>query len=239
MENMDRLLTIRQKEKEYHDQCYKNLKLFEPGSWLQKPVKTIMDLLDILENKSEINVLDLGCGVGRNSIPIAQRIKEKEGKVVCVDILESAISNLHKYAEQYGVTSKIDSVLSDIANYSISNEFFDFIFSVSSIEHLDSKMTFNQVIDSMIAGTKHGGINCILISTGVKETVIETGEALDPMYELLFETENLIDKFKSKYKNWTLLKHTKKPYEVEITRDGRRILLESDVVTWAVQNYCK
>ncbi|MNP80885.1 hypothetical protein D3C76_1790980 [compost metagenome] len=56
------------------------------------------------------------------------------------------------------------------------------------------------------------------------------------MYELMFETTYLSKKFEKLYKNWKTLKHTVKPFEVEITRDGRRVLLESDVVTWVVQN---
>ncbi|WP_245855910.1 class I SAM-dependent methyltransferase [Paenibacillus rigui] len=80
-------------------------------------MKTIMELMSAFESKSEVNVLDLGCGVGRNSIPVAQQILKKEGKVVCIDLLESAISKLEEYSKQYHMMSKIEGVLSDIAGY--------------------------------------------------------------------------------------------------------------------------
>lgn len=95
---MSRLELIRKEEMKYHDFCYENYKLFEEGSWLYKPVKTVMDLLPIFKNHEKIRVLDLGSGVGRNSIPIAQEIKNKNGKVVCIDLLDSALDKLKLYS---------------------------------------------------------------------------------------------------------------------------------------------
>lgn len=232
---MERLAKIRQKEKEYHDQCYENTELFTPGTWLHKPVKSVMDTLERLENLSMINILDLGCGIGRNSIPLAQKLKHKDGSIVCVDLLESAINKLKEYSEKYEVSEKMQFVLSDIADYAIPQNHFNLILSVSAIEHLESEVTFDSVLQEMVAGTKDGGINCLIISTNVKETVVSTGEALDPMYELLFTTDDLISKLQNAYRDWSLMKQTVKPYQVEITRDGRKVNLEGDVVTWTVQ----
>lgn len=110
------------------------------------------------------------------------------------------------------------------------------IFSVFSLEHLDSKVTFDRVLEDVIRGTRKGGINCFIISTNITETLLEIDKKLDPMFELLFGTEEFIEKLQLLYREWTLVKHTVKPYDVEIKRDGRRILLHGDVVTWAVQN---
>jgi tellurite methyltransferase len=68
-----------------------------------------------------------------------------------------------------------------------------------------------------------------------EETVMDTDEKIDPMFELIFDTTDLVEKLKSTYKDWVVLKHTVKPYPLQIMRDGRRILLESNVLTWAVQ----
>lgn len=66
---MNRIDYIRQEEKNYHEQY----KLFEAGSWLFKPVKTVMDLMNHFDGQNNLQVLDLGSGVGRNSIPIAKK----------------------------------------------------------------------------------------------------------------------------------------------------------------------
>jgi 2-polyprenyl-3-methyl-5-hydroxy-6-metoxy-1,4-benzoquinol methylase len=64
---MNKIDYIREEEKKYHEHCYDNYKLFEEGSWLHKPVKTVMDLFTYFDGKPELRVLDLGCGIGRNS----------------------------------------------------------------------------------------------------------------------------------------------------------------------------
>lgn len=55
------------------------------------------------------------------------------------------------------------------------------------------------------------------------------------MYELLFETSDLMHKLQGFYSDWKQLKYTVRPYQVEIDRDNQRVLLQGDVITWAVQ----
>ncbi|WP_373285804.1 hypothetical protein [Paenibacillus segetis] len=55
---MDRVDYIRAAEKKYHDACYKNNILFESGSWLHKPVKTVIDLLEYFNDYPYLKVLD-------------------------------------------------------------------------------------------------------------------------------------------------------------------------------------
>lgn len=49
--NSSRIQRIRDEEKTYHEICYQYYTLFEQGSWLYKPVKTVMDLLFDFEEK--------------------------------------------------------------------------------------------------------------------------------------------------------------------------------------------
>ncbi|WP_054028774.1 class I SAM-dependent methyltransferase [Bacillus sp. FJAT-28004] len=235
--SINRLDNIRMKEKQYHDDCYENLILFQEGSWLQRPVKTILDLFEIFNHRTDLRILDLGCGVGRNSIPLAQRLKKTTGKVVCVDLLESAIRNLEKYGQQYDVINSFETVISDISNFNILPNYYDYLFSVSTLEHLDSKVTFDQVLTRMIEGTREQGVHCLIINSNIRETVVETGSQIDSMFELLFDTELLFKNLSILYKDWRVLKKTVIPYEIEIIRDGKQVLLKSDVITWAVQKY--
>jgi predicted O-methyltransferase YrrM len=78
-----------------------------------------MELLPLLDGKDNLIVLDLGCRLGRNSIPIAEKIKDKGGKVVCVDLLDSAIEKLEKYIEEFGVENIIETELADLGHYHI------------------------------------------------------------------------------------------------------------------------
>lgn len=42
---MNRIERIRSGEKKYHDACYENHRLFEPGTWLHRPVRTVLETL--------------------------------------------------------------------------------------------------------------------------------------------------------------------------------------------------
>jgi 2-polyprenyl-3-methyl-5-hydroxy-6-metoxy-1,4-benzoquinol methylase len=91
MTHSDRTARIRAQEKKYHDECYEQHPLFEPGSWLHKPVRTVLELMPLACDKPGAKVLDLGAGVGRNTIPLAQYVAPRGGEVVAVDLLDSAI----------------------------------------------------------------------------------------------------------------------------------------------------
>ncbi|MFJ5763154.1 class I SAM-dependent methyltransferase [Neobacillus sp. NPDC093182] len=235
---MSRLDLIRKEEKKYHDFCYENYKLFEEGSWLCKPVKTVMDLLLLFNNKENIRVLDLGSGVGRNSIPIAQEIKNKNGKVICIDLLDSALDKLKLYSEEYGVEEVIETKKADIGNYEITNNKFDFIVAVSTLEHVESEDIFESVIRQMALGTKNEGINCIIVNSEVEEIDIESNRNLDVMMEINITTVNMISKLNKIYDGWEVLNQLVKPLEYKIVRDKREVLLKTNVITYVVRNNC-
>jgi 2-polyprenyl-3-methyl-5-hydroxy-6-metoxy-1,4-benzoquinol methylase len=225
-----RIDLIRDEEKRYHDYCYENYSLFEEGSWLYKPVKTVMNNLNLF-NHLDINVLDLGCGVGRNSIPIAEKLKNSKGKVVCVDILDTAINKLLQYSKKYNMLEIIEAHRNEISDFSIIQDMYDYIIAVSAIEHVQSELVFQQVLRSMAFGTKTNGINCIIMNTNIHELDLETNEQLEPYIELNFDTNNAISLLRNNYSGWDELSLTVNRQEYKIKRNERQILLTSDVVT--------
>ncbi|WP_195575540.1 class I SAM-dependent methyltransferase [Paenibacillus sp. 1001270B_150601_E10] len=232
---MERITKIREEEKKYHDNCYKNSLLFEPGSWLHKPVKTVMDLLDEYNDCEYLSVLDLGSGVGRNSIPIAQSLKQRDGRVVCVDLLESAISNLREYSKQYEVEHLLELKLSDIEKFTIMEKEYDLIISVSALEHVRSEDILLKKLAEMINGTKQFGSHCIVMSSNIREEVLDTGEALDPMFELNISTPKLMELLDHLYDSWEVKTRLVKKLEFVIDRDGRDVKLSSDCITFVAR----
>uniref|UniRef100_UPI001020DD52 class I SAM-dependent methyltransferase n=1 Tax=Bacillus albus TaxID=2026189 RepID=UPI001020DD52 len=197
---MNRIDYIRQEEKKYHDLCYEQYKLFEIGSWLYKPVKTVMDLMDHFEGQNNLQVLDLGSGIGRNSIPIAQIIKNYNGTVTCVDLLDSALTKLQTYSKEHDVFEVIKTEQTEIENYHIDSNAYDYIVAVSSLEHVKSKEDFKKVLHSMKQGTKNGGINCLIINSNIQEIVLKTNEELEALIEINLPTDEMIHLLKSIYK---------------------------------------
>lgn len=231
---MSRIEFIRNEEKKYHDYCYDNYKLFEKGSWLYKPVKTVTDLLHLFDDKENVKVLDLGCGVGRNSIPVAEAIKRKNGKVVCVDLLDSALLKLKQYSKEYKVEEVILTEKADIGNYEIKTNEYDFIVAISSLEHVQSELALNNIIQQMADGTQNNGINCIIVNSEVIEIDVETNEKLDALMEVNLSTEDMMKKISSFYTGWEVLKSEVKPLEYNITRNGKSVLLKTNAITYVV-----
>ncbi len=60
----DRLTRIRESERLSHIETYSRENLYDKNSWLQKPIKTVRELIPLFSNYKELRVLDLGCGIG-------------------------------------------------------------------------------------------------------------------------------------------------------------------------------
>jgi len=232
---MNRVEMIRTEEKKYHDYCYENYNLFEPGSWLHRPVRTIMELLEQFESYDYLKVLDLGSGIGRNSIPIAETLKNRDGKVVCVDILESAIEKLDDYSEKYGVQSFIETKLSDIDRFWIEPAEYDLIVSVSALEHVSSEQVLEHKLKEMVLGTKPNGANCIIISTNIQEVTIDTNRDLDPMFEVNISTERMLGMLDLQYLGWDIQQRFVKHLEYDIERSGQPVKLTTDCITFVAK----
>lgn len=104
------LQSIRESERNSHIELYSSEELYKEGSWLNKPIKTVTDLFPLFADYKEFRALDLGSGVGRNSIAIAKQFQRISCQVDCVDILELAIEKLYFNAEKHGVAHCIHGV---------------------------------------------------------------------------------------------------------------------------------
>ncbi|HFK1548581.1 class I SAM-dependent methyltransferase [Bacillus sp. GX] len=232
---MNRINYIRHEEKKYHDLCYEQYRLFETGSWLYKPVKTVMNLMNYFEGRNNLQVLDLGSGVGRNSIPLAQKIKNASGTVTCVDLLDSALTKLQIYSQEYDVFEVIKTEKVAIENYYIQPNTYDYIIAVSSLEHVQSEEDLKNVLHSMKKGTKIGGINCLIINSNIQEIDLHTNEELDALIEINLSTDKMIHLLKNIYEDWKEMKVEIKELAYDIVRNERNILLKTNAITFVVQ----
>ncbi|AND41428.1 class I SAM-dependent methyltransferase [Cytobacillus oceanisediminis] len=231
----DRINLIRKEEKLYHDYCYDNFKLFEQGSWLYRPVKAVLDLMSYFEDKDVVKVLDLGCGVGRNSIPIAQKLKVGS-EVVCVDLLDTAVEKLRQYSKEFDVEQFIVPHKADIADFVIHSNEYDYIVAVSSLEHVDSNGTLEKVLLNMRNGTKPNGLNCIILNSEVEEFDLETGAKMAALMEVNISTEEMLDTLRRIYTGWEEVLVLPKRLEYQITRQDKPVLLKTTAITFAVRN---
>lgn len=231
MEIFDR---AREKEMLYHEKFYEEAVLFEPGSWLARPVQTVMDHLELLPFQ-DMRVLDLGCGVGRNSIPIAQRIQSAGGKVICVDLLPSAVDKLQQYAAYHGVSSNIEGLAADAQHYDIGEDTYHYIVACSCLEHMSSEEALVSKIKQMQAGTVDGGIHCILMSTEVKEIDLENGLEEEGLIELNLSADQAFSIFGDLYSDWEILTKRQMQQDIQEVKEGRDVLFRSQWITFTAR----
>ncbi len=230
----NRVEKIRESEKQSHVDIYTSKVLFEKGSWLSKPIKTVMDLLPYFEEKELLRVLDLGCGIGRNCIPLAQHFKDKDCKIDCVDILDLAIEKLDQYSEEYSVHKYINGFVMPLEDFEIKEGYYDLILGISSLEHVNSEECFFQLLENIKKGVRPNGIVCFVINSEVIEKDIVTAESLSPQFEVNLPTQILKESLEKVYEDWEIIKHTINVQEYDIPRENM-VHLTSHVVTWVAR----
>lgn len=230
-----RVAHIRTQERLYHEQCYREHRLFEPGSWLHKPVRTVVEWLNHWSDGGHLQMLDLGSGVGRNSIPMAQYASRHGGKVVCVDLLEEALTQLLEYGNTYGVSEWLEPCLSDIETFRIAESHYDYIVAVSALEHVSSEEGLRRKLEEMARGTKPGGMNVIIISTDIEERAVTSNLSLDPLFEVNVPSATMFEWLDQTYEGWHIAERYSKKLDFQIERNGEAVLLSSDCITFVAQ----
>ena len=231
----DRINSIREAEAASHTEAYTNYELFSTGSWLSKPVKTVLDLFPYFQNYQQLRVLDLGSGVGRNAIPIAKHFNNISCRIDCVDILALAIDKLEDNARTHDVDNSIYGIVKPIDCFPIEEESYDLILAISALEHIDSQNSFVQKLFEIRNGLHRNGIACLILNSGVEEQVKATGEALIPQFEVNIPTEEMLNILRGIFSEWIILKQTVVHQMYDIPRDIGISHVDTDVVTYVVQ----
>lgn len=231
----ERLARIRENERKSHTEIYTSEKLYHSDSWLSKPIKTVREISSLLDGYSELRVLDLGCGVGRNSIYIAERFQNISCIVDCVDLLPVAIEKLSEYASEHNVSSGINGICQSIEDYEIRKNTYDLILAVSSLEHVETQEIFVQKLLEIKDGIRGNGIVCLIINSNVTERNAATDELIEAQFEVNYSTETMCSLLDGIFRDWTLLKESVVAQEYEIPRGTFVSHLHTNVVTYVAR----
>lgn len=228
----------REATKKYHIKLYTDKKLFQKdSSWLEKPNKTIIDIVrKNFIDKKNIRILDLGSGVGRNAIPIAELIGKFDGQVICVDYLDIAIDKLNEYAKNHNVEEFIRGIVSSNENFVIESNTYDFIIAHSVLAHTETKEKMIQIIKGMAKGTKKNGINYIYMITNPKEFDAKTKKEQDPEAEIEISFKEASMLLRDIYKKWKIQILKKNHYREKFKKRGREVIWDVDYLLFIAKN---
>jgi SAM-dependent methyltransferase len=192
----------------------------------------VQEIVPLIKNRDSLRVLDLGCGIGRNSIFIAEQFSEIDCRIDCVDILDIAIEKLLDNAKEHGVSKSIYGYVDAIENYPIAREAYDLIIAVSSIEHVESQEIFQHKLQEIQEGIKPDGIVCLVVNSNVKEKKKDTFEEVEPQFEVNLPTDELESYIDDVFSKWETIKRTINAQEYDIPREDFISRLSTNVVTY-------
>ena len=228
-------MTISQTSKVYHSSYYARHALFEKGSWLEQCEPEVLNIVNNnLSDDKPIKILDLGCGVGKNAIPISRILKQR-ATITCVDILPTAITTLKKNAQKFSVSSAITGIVSPIESYPIPTSSYDLILANSVLMFLDTRDAVKSVLEDMIHGTKNDGINYISLSCDVSERDMTTQKIEPNITELPFSFEETRTWLQTIYIGWKCILENGTPYSEHYVRDGKELLWTTTFLSVAYQ----
>lgn len=231
---MNRFEQARQAETEYHSEFYSNHEVFEPGSWIAQPNRIVMSLLERLPD-GPVRILDLACGVGRNTLPMAQWLAPRGGHVVAVDLLEEAIGGLTDQAKELGVDDQVTPIQMDVEHFAIGENSYHYIIAGSCLEHLSSEEAMRQTIKAMKRGTVIGGIHFISMCTDVEEIDKATGHKLDALIEMNFSSQRASDILTEQYEGWNILEKQFVMQSIDEVKYNKEIEFRNNQLTFVVQ----
>ncbi|CAM4384018.1 class I SAM-dependent methyltransferase [Paenibacillus tarimensis] len=239
---LSRIARVREQERLYHEHCFEENRLYQKGTWMEEPTEIVLlyagELIKAAEasGTGPLNVLDLGSGVGRNSIPLAAMLKESTGgQVICVDLLKMAVDQLFEYSEAYQVAEYIKAEQADISDYQIPAGHYNYIVAASSLEHVRSEELLDRVLLRMREGTAPGGINCIVMHTSISEYDAQTGAKRETFFEVTMDQGTALSKLKKCYAGWNEHHVQAEPQELEINRGNTPVILKATSITYVVQ----
>lgn len=231
----ERLIRIRENERKSHTEIYMNEKLYNTNSWLQKPIKTVQEISSLFNEYEVLRVLDLGCGIGRNSIYIAENFNKIKCIVDCVDLLDVAIVKLIENAKEHNVVHCINGIKNSIEDFDIVEQSYDLIMAISALEHIDTEKSFLRKLNEIKNGLRDKGIACFVINTDVREIDLDTNKTLEAQFEVNLSTEKLQKYLNDVFCDFVLLKFTVVNQEYDVPRENFVSRLHTNVVTYVVR----
>lgn len=108
------------------------------------------DIAGVLHQPKDSLALDIGCGIGANSVRLAQR----GYRVTAADYSEPILERTHQNVEQKGVADRIDICRQDILNLSFPDAQFDLVLCWGVLMHIPAA---ERAISQLSRVAKPGG----------------------------------------------------------------------------------
>jgi SAM-dependent methyltransferase len=109
-------------------------------------------IFSILRPGEGQTILDLGCGTGKQSIPLAQTVGPN-GRIVSIDVSQDAVEAVDRRAAELGVSDRISTICDSLDNLAgrVAGSSFDRIVASYSIYYVDDADRLFGALSEVIA----------------------------------------------------------------------------------------
>jgi 2-polyprenyl-3-methyl-5-hydroxy-6-metoxy-1,4-benzoquinol methylase len=240
----------------YHKLYYSGHQLFEENSWLAKPDAGLMQLIEeeliqrvcIQKSTSQtsspaqvepLKILDLGCGVGRNAVPMAMSLAKAgiHAKIIGVDVLAESIEMLAENSINYGVGDYIEGLVVDNDQFVIEPGSYDLIVAISVLEHCAGRIRLLRLLKSIAMGLKPVGLVRIEMTTDRKVIDLETKIPLPTHVETPLSERQAKTMLTEAFSGFDVLAAEVFSYQEVLDKDGRKILWQSKQVSFSARQW--
>lgn len=211
----------------YHEELYAHAELGVPGSWLARPHPLVLAGLWTARESGPIVAYDLGAGVGRHTVPMAQGLADGS-RVIAVDLLQTAIDRLRTNCARAGVEDAVVPVVHDLETFDPADD-AGLVVAFSAIEHVSSVEAMRRLLTRMASMTHPGGVHVIGVVCDRTE-VAPNGTSRPAIVEFPLTSEAALAVVDRTYSGWDVRRRTTRPSRVAETRDGERYEMISTLV---------
>jgi cyclopropane fatty-acyl-phospholipid synthase-like methyltransferase len=125
-----------------------------PCFWGTTPGKLVSELDKLLDYSSDLSILDIGCGEGKNAVFFAR----KGVNVKAIDISKAGLSNAYKSWPDY---KRVEWLCADIRNTDLPHNTYDVVIAYGLFHCLETPKEIYNEIRKMQTSTKIGGYNLL------------------------------------------------------------------------------
>ena len=123
---------------------------------IRRKVQPPKKLVDIMQLKPDMIILEVGSGKGTYTFEVAKRVPD--GKVITIDIQERVVKKLKKKCEESGITN-VEPKIMDVYNLNFDNEVFDRVFLISCLPEIPDPIRALKELKRVL---KSNGLLCLV-----------------------------------------------------------------------------
>lgn len=190
---MNKIVFPKEKIREWYKAEYKN-KSYTPA--YGRPEKQLLEFFDFLQNKNVKNVLELGCGDGRNLFELSKRGFEVTG----VDLAGKGF--VEEKAKKENL--RINFIEDDITKLKL-NQKFDVIIC-SEVFHLIEKKYLIPIFEKIKNSLNEQGFVYVDILTDLKRIFTKSKQEFEYEDQPNYSSNEIKKIYKDQFKNWKIWK---------------------------------